>query len=84
MSCTMLVFVAGHWRSALRGLFLWGVAQLSRVMLQNWGSHRYACAKLSTKGGMAPLWGSADIWSDWPVICVWGCVCVLWFECFVV
>ena len=28
-------------------------------MLQNGVSHRCACVKLSTKGGIAPLWGSA-------------------------
>ena len=30
-------------------------------MLQNGVSHRSACVKLSTKGGMAACWGSADL-----------------------
>ena len=35
-------------------LVLWGIAQLSRDTLQNRVLHRYACVKLSTKGG---IWG---------------------------
>ena len=37
------------------GIFpiLWGITQLSRDMLQNGVSHRCACVKLSTKGGIA-------------------------------
>ena len=42
-------------------VFLWGIAQLSRDTLQNGVSHRCACVKLSTKGGIAPFWGSANL-----------------------
>ena len=35
-------------------VFVGGTAQLSRDMLQNGVSHRCACVKLSTKGGIAP------------------------------
>ena len=43
-------------------LVLWGIAQLSRDMLQNGVSHRCACVKQRTKGGgIAPFWGSAKL-----------------------
>ena len=39
-----------------------GIEQTSRDMLQNGVSHRCATfVKLSTKGGVAPLWGSANL-----------------------
>ena len=37
---------------------LWGIAQISRDMLQNGVSHRCACVKQSAKGGLSHLfWG---------------------------
>ena len=44
-----------------RAYFYGGIAPLSRDMLQNRVSHRCACVKLSTKGGIAPFWGSANL-----------------------
>ena len=44
-----------------RDLMLVFIAQLSRDTLQNGVSHRRACLKLSTKGGIAPFWGSANL-----------------------
>ena len=44
-----------------RACFWWDIAQSSRDTLQNEVSHRCACVKLSTKGGIAPFWGSADL-----------------------
>ena len=43
-------------------LVLWGIAQISRNMLQNGVSRRCACVKISTKGGgFAPFWGAANL-----------------------
>ena len=38
-----------------------GIAQLSRDTLQNGVSHRCACVKLISKGGIAPFWESANL-----------------------
>ena len=40
-----------------RACFLWGIAQLSRDMLQNGVSHRCTCVKLSTKVGCRTILG---------------------------
>ena len=62
--------------------FLWGIAQLSRDMLQNGVSHRCAFVKLSTKGGVShhigevlsslkkyrAIWGIAAIVSQYRAI----------------
>ena len=45
-------------RKTIWRLFLWGIAQLLRDALQNGVSHRCACVKLSTKGGIAQIWGA--------------------------
>ena len=42
-------------------LFLCGIAQLSRNTLQSGVSHRCACVKLSSKGGIAPFWGTTKL-----------------------
>ena len=34
---------------------------IARYMLQNQVSRRRACVKLSAKGGIAPIWGSANL-----------------------
>ena len=44
-----------------RACFSWGIAQLSRDTLQNGVSHRCACVKLNTQGGIAPLWEGANL-----------------------
>ena len=49
------VFLKYH--KTLSCLLLWGIAQLSRDMLQNGVSHRCACVKLSTKGVSDHFWG---------------------------
>ena len=70
VGCLMLCFRAPRpwWKRAplkrpikrsmsktLSCLFVWGIAQLSRDMLQNGVSHRCAFVKLSAKGGMCPM-----------------------------
>ena len=40
---------------------LWDFAQLSRDTLQNGVSRGCVCVKLSTKGGIAPFWGSVRL-----------------------
>ena len=45
-------------------LFLWGIAQLSRDMLQNGVSHRCACVKLSAKGGVSHHCGGSAKFSE--------------------
>ena len=46
---------------SFRACFCGGIAQLSRDMLQDGLSHKYASVKLSTKGGYRTILGSANL-----------------------
>ena len=54
------VFRANFVQHTFHPNLLWGIAQLSRVSLQNGVSHGCACVKLSREGGIAPTRPSSD------------------------
>ena len=59
-----------------RGLFSWGIAQLSRDILQNGVSHRCACVKLSIKGRLSHHFGEL-LTSLKKYLAIWGIAAIV-------
>ena len=58
----MCLFLSWWYRKPFSCLFSWGIAQVSRDMLQNGVSHWYVCVKQGPRGGgIAPCWGIAGM-----------------------